>query len=67
MIEFTHLLVVQKLKDAEMVLRKEGKMCAITSDTPGRDNLKCNLSVSVPMQWQFFDFNLLFSKSPKPF
>lgn len=33
----------------------------------GRDYLKCNLSDSVPMQWQFFDFNLLFSKSPKPF
>lgn len=47
MIEFTHLLVVQKVKDAEMVLRKKGKMCAITSDTPGRDYLKCNNAVTI--------------------
>lgn len=26
------------------------KMCVVASDTPGHDYLKCNLSVSVPMQ-----------------
>lgn len=67
MIEFTHLFGCPESERCWDGIKKKRKDVCDHERHSDRDYLKCNLSVSVPMQWQFFDFNLLFSKSPKPF